>query len=80
MKHLEVCDILLLRLFIVSIIFLGFSPMKSDAEGSAAFYIIDSDYLSYRQKFNSDAMKDPTRLTRLEYGNRGQDSFSMLEA
>ena len=69
---------MLLRLFIVSIIFFGFTPIKSDVVGSAAFYIIDSDYLSYRHKLNSDAMKDPLRLKRLEDGSLSIEEFKKL--
>jgi len=41
--------------------------MKSDAEGSAAFYgITNSDYLEYRGKLYSDAIRDPIVRQRLE--------------
>ncbi len=72
---------MILRLFIVSVLFLGFTSMKSDAEGSAAFYIIDSGYLSYRQKLNSDAaMNDSLIIKHLEDGLSLEEIGELIKA
>lgn len=75
-----VYEIMILRSLFVSILFLGFTPMKSDAERSAAFYIIDSGYLSYRQKLNSDAMNDPLIKKHLEDGLSLEEIGELIEA
>ena len=76
---------MILRLVFVSIVLLGFIPMNSKAEGSATFYIIDSGYLEYRQKLNSeaasDAASDPIIMKRLEDGDLSlQEFFGLIKA
>ena len=69
---------MILRLVFVSILILGFIPMNSEAEGSAAFYIIDSGYLRYRLKLNSEAASDPVMKKRLEDGDLSFEEFAEL--